>query len=276
MDRKDQLEESEHHSQPQAEGEGADESIFETNWNESVEKFDDLGLKEEILRGIYGYGFDEPSSIQQKGILPLLQGRDTIAQAQSGTGKTGAFTIATLQIIDTGSDQTQALIVVHTRELVYQVYKVIEMIGEYTEVKVHACCGGTAVRDDIRMLKGGVHVVVGTPGRVKELMKKGYLKTDYLKLFILDEADEMLSKGFKTQIQDIFRFLPAEIQIGLFSATMPHDILKLSENFMRDPARILVKKRWTHSKRYQAILCSSWQRRMEVGSINELIYESWN
>ena len=116
------------------------------------------------------------------------------------------------------------------------------MVGEYTEVRVHACCGGTAVRDDIKKLKGGVHVVVGTPGRVKEMMKKGYLKTDYLKLFILDEADEMLSRGFKEQIQEIFKFLPGEIQIGLFSATMPIDILKLSENFMRDPARILVKK----------------------------------
>lgn len=144
--------------------------------------------------------------------------------------------------MDTASDQTQALIVVHTRELAYQVYKVIESIGEYTDVKVHACCGGTAVRDDIKKLKGGVQIVVGTPGRVKDMMKKGFLKTDYLRLFVLDEADEMLSRGFKTQIQEIFKFLPGEIQIALFSATMPPDILRLSENFMRDPARILVKK----------------------------------
>ena len=147
-----------------------------------------------------------------------------------------------MQSIETTSDETQALIVVHTRELAYQVHKVVESIGEYTGVKVHACCGGTAVRDDIRKLKDGVHVVVGTPGRVKEMMKKGFLKSDFLKLFILDEADEMLSRGFKTQIQDIFKFLPGEIQIGLFSATMPPEILRLSENFMRDPARILVKK----------------------------------
>ena len=225
-----------------AEGEDEDQSIFETNWDESVEKFDELGLKEEVLRGIYGYGFEKPSPIQQKGILPILQGRDTIAQAQSGTGKTGAFTIATLQIVDVNSDSTQALVCVHTRELAYQVFKVIESIGEWTGIKVHACCGGTAVRDDVRKLKGGIHIVVGTPGRVKEMMKKGFLKTDYLKLFVLDEADEMLSRGFKTQVQDIFKFLPGEIQIALFSATMPPDILKLSENFMRDPARILVKK----------------------------------
>lgn len=147
-----------------------------------------------------------------------------------------------MQVVDAAADHTQALIVVHTRELAYQIYKVIEMIGEYTAVKVHACCGGSSVRDDVRKLKSGVHVVVGTAGRVKEMIKKGFLKTEYLKLFILDEADEMLSKGFKEQIRDIFSFLPGDIQIGLFSATMPIDILEISKSFMRDPARILVKK----------------------------------
>jgi translation initiation factor 4A len=102
-----------------------------------------------------------------------------------------------LQQIDTTSDKTQALILVHTRELAYQVFKVVESIGEYTGVKVHACTGGTQVKDDIQKLKSGIHVVVGTPGRVKDNMKKGYLKTDYLRIFVLDEADELLNKGFK-------------------------------------------------------------------------------
>jgi translation initiation factor 4A len=106
---------------------------------------------------------------------------------------------------------------------------------------VHACVGGTVVRDEIRILKQGVHVVVGTPGRVLDMMKKGFLKTDHLRIFILDEADEMLSRGFKQQIQDIFKYLPSEIQIALFSATMPIEILKLTKHFMRDPAKILVK-----------------------------------
>jgi translation initiation factor 4A len=145
-------------------------------------------------------------------------------------------------MIETTSDETQALIVVHTRELAFQIYKVIECLGEFSGVKVHACFGGTPVKDDIRKLRRGVHIVVGTPGRMKEMMKKGYLKTNYLKLFVMDEADEMLSKGFKDQVQDLFKFLPGEIQIALFSATMPPDILRLSENFMRDPARILIKK----------------------------------
>ena len=108
-------------------------------------------------------------------------------------------------------------------------------------VKVHACVGGTVVREDIKILKSGVHVIVGTPGRVFDMMKKGFLKVDHLRLFVLDEADEMLSRGFKTQIQDIFKYLPGEVQIALFSATMPIDILRLTKHFMRDPAKILVK-----------------------------------
>lgn len=118
----------------------------------------------------------------------------------------------------------------------------MQQIGEFLGIKVHACVGGTVVRDDIRILKSGIHVVVGTPGRVHDMMRRGFLKTDYLKLFILDEADEMLSRGFKTQIQDIFKFLPADIQICLFSATLPPDILRLTKHFMRNPAKILVQK----------------------------------
>lgn len=133
------------------------------------------------------------------------------------------------------------MIVAPTRELAQQIAYVVQQIGEFIQVKVHACVGGTVVRDEIRTLKQGVHVVVGTPGRVLDMMKKGFLKADHLRIFCLDEADEMLSRGFKTQIQDIFKYLPPEIQIALFSATMPLDILKLTKHFMRDPAKILVK-----------------------------------
>ena len=109
-------------------------------------------------------------------------------------------------------------------------------------VMVHACVGGTVVREDIKKLKsGGIHIVVGTPGRVHDMMKKGIFKTDYLRLFVLDEADEMLEKGFKQQVQEIFKFLPGDVQIALFSATMPNDILSLTKHFMRDPKKILVK-----------------------------------
>jgi len=123
-----------------------------------------------------------------------------------------------------------------------QIAFVVHSIGEFLGIKVHACVGGTVVREDIRILKQGQHVVVGTPGRVHDMMRRGFLKTDYLKLFILDEADEMLSRGFKPQIQEIFKFLPADIQICLFSATLPPEILKLTKHFMRTPAKILVQK----------------------------------
>jgi len=117
----------------------------------------------------------------------------------------------------------------------------VHSIGEFGNVKVHACVGGTSVREDIRALKSGVHVVVGTPGRVHDMMKKGIIKPDYLKIFCMDEADELLSHGFQSQIKDIFKYLPGDVQICLFSATMPPQVLKLTKNFMRDPAKILVK-----------------------------------
>lgn len=157
-----------------------------------------MGLKEDVLRGIYGYGYKDPSPIQQKGILPVIQGKDTIAQAQSGTGKTGTFTIGILQSIDNKIEHCQALVVAPTRELSMQIAYVVHSIGEFSGIKVHACVGGTVVREDIKILKAGVQVVVGTPGRVYDMMKRGFMKTDYLKLFVLDEADEMLSRGFQT------------------------------------------------------------------------------
>jgi len=160
------------------------EEVFETNWDLEVKSFDDMGLREEVLRGIFGYGFKEPSPIQQRGILPIIQGKDTIAQAQSGTGKTGAFTIGVLQSIETdpaqaASGHIQALIVSPTRELSMQIAYVVHSIGEYMKINVLPCVGGTVVKEDIKQLKSGdVHVVVGTPGRVNDMLKKGFLKTD--------------------------------------------------------------------------------------------------
>jgi len=215
---------------------------IESNWTQQIEKFDELDLKKELLRGIYGYGFEKPSPIQQKAILPLLKGKDTIAQAQSGTGKTGAFAIGILQMIDPEIDKCQSLIVCPTRELAEQITNVIENLGYFLKIKIRSFVGGTQVRHDVQTLKEGVQVVVATPGRITDLMKKEFLKLDALKLFILDEADEMLSRGFKSQIQEIFKFLPGDVQVGLFSATMPPEILEITKQFLRDPAKILVKK----------------------------------
>ena len=143
--------------------------------------------------------------------------------------------------MDPASNHIQGLVVSPTRELSLQTAYVVKSIGEYMDIVVHACVGGTSVKEDIALLKKGVHIVVGTPGRIHDMMKKGFFKTDYLRLFVMDEADEMLSRGFKQQIQDIFKFLPGDVQIALFSATMPNDILSLTKHFMRDPKKILVK-----------------------------------
>merc|ERR1712008_309640 len=129
-----------------------------------------------------------------------------------------------------------------TRELANQIPKLALALGDYNNVKCHACIGGTSVRDDIDKLREGQHLVVGTPGRVFDMIGKRHLKVDDLICFVLDEADEMLSRGFKDQIYDIFKFLPESVQVCLFSATMPLDVLEVTQRFMRDPVRILVKK----------------------------------
>jgi len=206
------------------------------------ESFDDYDLNENLLRGIYSYGFEKPSAIQQRGIKPILDGRDTIGQAQSGTGKTAAFAIGCLQRLDVNHKACQALILAPTRELAQQIQKVALALGDYQRIKCHACIGGTSVRDDIDKLREGQHLVVGTPGRVFDMIGKRHLRVDDLLTFVLDEADEMLSRGFKDQIYDIFKTLPPNIQVCLFSATMPPEILDLTTKFMRDAVRILVKK----------------------------------
>jgi len=207
-----------------------------------VDSFDDLDLQEGLLRGIYSYGFEKPSAIQQRAIRPVLDGRDTIGQAQSGTGKTATFVIGSLQRIDFGHAKCQCLILAPTRELANQIHKVVLALGDYLKVKAHVCIGGTSVRDDIDRLRDGVHVVVGTPGRVFDMVSKRHLRIEDLLTFVCDEADEMLSRGFKDQIYDIFKTLPPNVQVCLFSATMPPEILDMTTKFMRDAVRILVKK----------------------------------
>lgn len=168
-----------------------------------------------------------------------------LRQAQSGTGKTATFSISILQrieISDVSDKQTQALILAPTRELAQQIQKVVVALGDYMNVECMACVGGTNVREDIAKLQAGVQIVVGTPGRVYDMINRRALKTDKVKIFCLDEADEMLSRGFKDQIYEVFQFLPQDTQVVLLSATMPSDVLEVSKKFMRDPIRILVKR----------------------------------
>ena len=212
-----------------------------TNWTEVCESFDAMNLREELLRGIYGYGYEKPSAIQQRAIMPIIQGRDCIAQAHLYSGKAVTFSVSILQSINTQTRQCQALVLAPTRELAQQIVKVVLALGDFMQIKVHGCIGGTAVRDDIQTLRSGVHVVVGTPGPCFDMIQRQALRMDDLKIFCLDEADEMLGRGFKEQIYDIFKFLPETIQVALFSATMPLEVLEVTQKFMRDPVRILVK-----------------------------------
>jgi translation initiation factor 4A len=211
----------------------------------AYDSFDDMDLHEDLLRGIYTYGFERPSAIQQRAIRPVADGRDVIGQAQSGTGKTAAFLVGTLQCLDPSGSRRgsgpQALLLAPTRELAQQIHSVAEALGDRLGLRCHACIGGTARRDDAQRLRQGQHLVVGTPGRVHDLLEKQIMKADDLRTFVLDEADEMLSVGFMDIIYKIFKLLPPEVQVCLFSATMPGDILDLTKKFMRDPVRILVK-----------------------------------
>ncbi|CAF1146168.1 unnamed protein product [Adineta steineri] len=218
------------------------DGIIESNWTEVVEQFDQMNLREPLLRGIYGYGFERPSAIQQRAIKPCILGHDVIAQAQSGTGKTATFAISILQQLDMESKDCQALILAPTRELAQQIQKVVLALGDYMGVSCHACIGGTNVRDDMKRLEGGVQIVVGTPGRVYDMLNRSALRSKSIKMFVLDEADEMLSRGFKEQIYDVFTTMPQNIQVILLSATMPSDVLDVTSKFMNDPVKILVKK----------------------------------
>ncbi|XP_022286750.2 uncharacterized protein LOC111099666 [Crassostrea virginica] len=209
---------------------------------EGVDDFDDMGLCDELLRGIYGFGFEKPSMIQQKAIPLILTGSDVIAQAQSGTGKTGTFSISILQQLDPGLKRCQALVLAPTRELASQSQRVMTALGDYMGIVCHGMVGGNHVGDDITRLREGVHVVSGTPGRILHLLRKGYLELSALRHFVLDEADQMLSKGFLDQIQDTFEYVPRDTQIILVSATLPPEVLDITSKFMRNPRRVLVKR----------------------------------
>lgn len=175
-------------------------------------------------------------------LFPCVKGVDVIAQAQSGTGKTATFSISILQQIDMSVRECQALILAPTRELAQQIQKVVIALGDFMAAQCHACIGGTNVREDMRKLEQGVHVVVGTPGRVHDMITRRALRTSHIRMFVLDEADEMLSRGFKDQIHNVFKTLNSDVQVILLSATMPTDVLDVTKSFMRNPVRILVKK----------------------------------
>ena len=205
--------------------------------------WEDLDAKVPLLRGIYAYGFENPSPIQKKAILPIFAKRDVIAQAQSGTGKTACFTIGALQLIDVNKRSHQVIILSPTRELAIQTKLVIDKIGSmFNKLRTQLLVGGTSVDEDIKHLhENPPQIVIGCPGRIHDMLKRRKLLTRDLRFFVLDEADEMLSSGFKDQIYNIFQFMPPNIQVALFSATLPPELHQLTSKFMRQPVEILVK-----------------------------------
>jgi superfamily II DNA/RNA helicase len=230
----------------------------ETQGLEAFDTFEEMNIPVSMLEGIFTYGWEKPSPIQQKSIVPLMQGKDVIAQAQSGTGKTGAFSIGSISSAKEDLEKPQVLMLSPVRDLAIQTYELVRSLIRNTKMKATLCIGagasvggkegappprkmrqGTTVNEETDW---NAQIVVGTPGRVWDSMRRGRFQTADLRVLILDEADEMLSKGFKDQIKTIFQYLPRDIQVGLFSATLPEDILELSEAFMREPVRILVKK----------------------------------
>ena len=209
-----------------------------------IRNWDDMDLKLELLRGIYAYGFEVPSDIQKKAIPAVLTGKDVIAQAQSGSGKTGTFSISVLQRIDISQKRTQALILAPTHELAKQISNVITNLGNVMEgLQVKTLLGGTSIREDVQDMREKIpHIIVGCVGRVYDMMTKGHIIGQDIDMFILDEADEMLSKGFGETIRDMFStYFREDIQVVLFSATIPTDILRLTAQFMRDPIKIMMK-----------------------------------
>ena len=208
-----------------------------------INTWDDLNLKEDLLRGIYAYGFENPSEIQKKTIGHIRNGKELIAQAQSGSGKTGAFSIGTLQSIDISKSETQAIILAPTHELVKQISSVITSLGSMMSgLSVKTLVGGTSVQQEgADLRKHPPHIIVGCTGRVFDMIQRNNINMKTIKLFILDEADEMLSKGFKEKIYNIFQYFNENIQVILFSATMPLEMLRLTEKFMNDPIKITMK-----------------------------------
>ena len=205
-----------------------------------INGWEDCVTNEDLLRGIYAYGFEKPSAIQSKAIYPITCKRDVIAQAQSGTGKTGAFTISCLNLIDPTIQETQALLLAPTHELAKQTASVIASLGQFIPgLRVATYIGGSSVMEDRH--NDAPHVAVGCPGRVYDLFRRRILKSDNLRIIVIDEADEMLSKGFQEQIQSIFQMMPMDVQVAIFSATLSREVMDLTPRFMNDPVKITME-----------------------------------
>ena len=221
---------------------GGDDNLPEETV-QCIESWDEFEINNNLLRGVYSCGFEKPSPIQQKAIKPILDGRDVLGQAQSGTGKTATFSIGILNKIVIENRQVQAIIISPTHELATQISKVVMQLGSMMKgLVVKTLFGGTSVTEDTQELHNNIpHIIVGCSGRIFDMIKRKHINMESVQIFALDEADEMLSRGFKDQIYNIFQYLSETVQVILFSATMPEEVVQLSRKFMRNPIHIMMK-----------------------------------
>ena len=224
------------------------ETIKESSDLQLFTHFDEMSLPDNLLRGIYSFGFEKPSLIQQKGIVPINNGRDILAQAQSGTGKTGTFCIGSMSRLDVNLKQPQILILSPTRELADQIEMVARGLGSSLGISIYCATGGKELHYDLKALQNGAQVVIGTPGRIWDLMnRKGYsgngpaFSRNHIKTIIMDEADQMLENKFREQVMSILQLgFPKDAQVCLFSATMPTEVVEFANGLLNDPVRILI------------------------------------
>jgi len=207
-----------------------------------IQYFKDLPLSAEVMKGIEDFGFNDLFPIQSQAMTPLLEGKDVIGQAQTGTGKTAAFGVPMVERLNPEVNTVQGLVLVPTRELAVQVAEHISRFGKYVRLKVLAVYGGEPIGKQIHALKSGVHIVVGTPGRLIDLLERRILNLAMVKIVVLDEADRMLDMGFIDDIEYILSRVPSNRQTSLFSATIDQSVMKICGRYMKNPEKILVSK----------------------------------
>lgn len=238
--------------------------VTDTRGNE----FEEFCLKRELLMGIFEKGWEKPSSIQEASIPIALSGKDILARAKNGTGKTGAYSIPVLEQVDPRKDVIQALVLVPTRELALQTSQICIELAKHMEIKVMVTTGGTDLRDDIMRIYQSVQVIIATPGRILDLMDKNVANMDHCKTLVLDEADKLLSQDFKGMLDHVISRLPHERQILLYSATFPLTVKQFMEKHLRDPYDINLMEELTLKgvTQYYAFV----QERQKVHCLNTL------
>ncbi|XP_018325443.1 putative ATP-dependent RNA helicase me31b [Agrilus planipennis] len=238
--------------------------VTETRGNE----FEEFCLKRELLMGIFEKGWEKPSPIQEASIPIALSGKDILARAKNGTGKTGGYSIPVLEQVDTTKDCIQALIIVPTRELALQTSQICIELAKHMNVRIMVTTGGTNLRDDIMRIYQKVHVIIATPGRILDLMDKGVPNMDLCRILVLDEADKLLSQDFKGMLDHVISKLPKERQILLFSATFPLTVKQFMEKHLRNPYEINLMEELTLKgvTQYYAFV----QERQKVHCLNTL------